>query len=120
VIARVVQLAQSASPTTAVVLLVAPNLVPLIGVLAWGWNVPTILVLYWVENGIVGILNVPKMLLAAAPDTDTEGIRIAPAGVVLPKTGQVVLFLMCWSWSRPPLTSDCTSANTRPTRDAEA
>ena len=58
----------AASPTTSVVLLVAFNLVPLAGVLFWGWNVATLLVLYWVENGIVGALNVPKMLLASGPD----------------------------------------------------
>src|SRR5206468_7797702 len=94
VIARAVRLAQTASPTTSLVLLVAFNLVPLIGVLAWGWNVATLLVLYWVENGIVGILNVPKMLLAAAPETGTAGPRITPAGVAFTKGGQVVFFLM--------------------------
>src|SRR4029079_10475578 len=52
------------SSTTSIVTLVGFNLVPLIGVLAWGWGVSTILVLYWVENGIVGLLNVPKILLA--------------------------------------------------------
>ena len=67
-IARTVRLATAASPTTSVVLLVAVNLVPLAGVLLWGWNVATLLVLYWVENGIVGALNVPKMLLASGPD----------------------------------------------------
>jgi len=68
VIARAVRLAVAASPTTSVVLLVAFNLIPLAGVLFWGWNVATLLVLYWVENGIVGALNVPKMLLASGPD----------------------------------------------------
>jgi hypothetical protein len=33
-------------------------------VLVGRWSVATLLVLYWVENGIVGILNVPKILLA--------------------------------------------------------
>jgi hypothetical protein len=68
VIDRAVRLAMTTSSTTSVVLLVGFNLIPLAGVLFWGWNVATLLVLYWVENGIVGILNVPKMLLAAGPD----------------------------------------------------
>lgn len=55
------------------VLLIAFNLVPLAGVLLWGWNVATLLALYWVENGIVGILNVPKILLARGPATPPEG-----------------------------------------------
>jgi hypothetical protein len=67
-IERAVRLAQSASPTTSIVLLVAVNLIPLAGVLLWGWNVATLLVLYWVENGIVGVLNVPKMVLASGTD----------------------------------------------------
>jgi hypothetical protein len=37
---------------------------PLVGVLFWGWNLWSIIILYWIENGIVGALNVPKMLLA--------------------------------------------------------
>ena len=52
------------SSVTAVVLLIAVNLVPLAGVIWWGWNVYSLLVLYWIENGIIGILNVPKILRA--------------------------------------------------------
>ena len=83
-IARAVRLAQATSSTTSVALLIAFNLVPLIGVLAWGWNVATILVLYWVENGIVGVLNVPKMLLAAGPDEPPERtVQVRGIGPVL-------------------------------------
>jgi hypothetical protein len=46
--------------------LVAFNLLPLVGVIFLGWDLLSILVLYWIESGIVGLLNVPKMLLAAA------------------------------------------------------
>ena len=67
-IERAVRLARATSSTTSIVLLVTFNLIPLAGVLFWGWNVATLLVLYWVENGIVGLLNVPKMLLAQGPD----------------------------------------------------
>jgi len=67
VIDRAVRLARATSSTTSVVLLVGFNLVPLAGVLFWGWNISTLLIRYWVENGIVGILNVPKILLAEGP-----------------------------------------------------
>jgi hypothetical protein len=43
-------------------LLVAANLVPLHGVLFWGWEVFPLLVLFWAENVIVGVLNVARML----------------------------------------------------------
>lgn len=45
----------------AVVGLILANLVPLAGVLLFGWNLWTILAIYWVENGIVGFYNVLKM-----------------------------------------------------------
>jgi hypothetical protein len=69
VIDRAVRLARTTSPMTSAVVLVAFNLIPLVGVLFWGWNVATLLALYWVENGIVGLLNVPKILLAEGTPT---------------------------------------------------
>lgn len=93
-IERSVRLAQAASSTTSVVLLVGFNLVPLVGVILWGWNVATLLVLYWVENGIVGLLNVPKMLLASAPEGGSVGVVRAGGLAVASKMGQVGFFLV--------------------------
>ncbi|MEX2548256.1 MAG: DUF6498-containing protein [Chloroflexota bacterium] len=59
---RALSVGQSAP--IAVAILVAANLVPLIGVLWFGWDVGMILITYWLENGIVGLLNVFKILLA--------------------------------------------------------
>lgn len=39
----------------------AGNLVPLIGVLLLGWDLPSILVMYWIETGVVGPINVLKI-----------------------------------------------------------
>ncbi len=44
--------------------LVLANLVPLAGVLWWGWDLFAVLTLYWAENVVVGAWNVVKMLLA--------------------------------------------------------
>jgi hypothetical protein len=49
----------------AAAVLVAVNLVPLVGVLFWGWDVAIILISYWIENGIIGLINIPKIVLAA-------------------------------------------------------
>lgn len=49
------------SSVGAVVALVLANLVPLAGVLWFGWSIWTILTIYWLENGIVGFFNVLKM-----------------------------------------------------------
>lgn len=50
--------------TLALVVLVAFNLVPLIGVLFWGWSMMLILVLYWLENGVIGVINIFKIATA--------------------------------------------------------
>ena len=76
--------------------LVAANLLPLAGVLWWGWSVLDVLVVYWLESGIVGALNVPKILLAEGEASggttftingrpvDLEGMgRAANAGLAL-------------------------------------
>ncbi|HUP54991.1 MAG TPA: DUF6498-containing protein [Methylomirabilota bacterium] len=88
-IARAVRIAQAASTTTSVLVLIAFNLIPLVGVLFGRWSVATLLVLYWVENGIAGILNVPKILLAegtgqTAPTGRTVGAVAVGALTRLP------------------------------------
>jgi hypothetical protein len=54
------------SPST--LALIAANLLPLYGVLAWDWQVGPLLVLFWLENVIIGVLTVARMLLAAPSD----------------------------------------------------
>ncbi len=48
----------------AVIALIVANVIPLVGVLLLGWSVWNILVIYWLENGIVGVINVLKMARA--------------------------------------------------------
>ena len=45
-------------------MLVGANLVPLAGVLFFGWSVFATLLLFWLENVIVGVFNVLRMLVA--------------------------------------------------------
>lgn len=56
------------SSAGAVVALIVANAIPLLGVLFLGWNVWNILVIYWIENGIVGVINVLKMSRADGSD----------------------------------------------------
>lgn len=49
------------------ILLVLTNLIPVFGVIYLGWDVGTLLILYWLESLIIGALNVPKMLACRAP-----------------------------------------------------
>ena len=52
------------SSRVSVALLVLTNLIPLAGVLWLRWNLLLILALYWIENGIVGAINIVKILMA--------------------------------------------------------
>lgn len=64
---RWLALYRTSSWTMAAVALVVANTVPLAGVLFFGWNVWTILIVYWLENGVVGAINVLKMRRAEGP-----------------------------------------------------
>ncbi len=50
------------SPTAWV--LIAANLAPLYGVLALGWEVLPVMVLFWLENVVIGVLNALRMVVA--------------------------------------------------------
>jgi Family of unknown function (DUF6498) len=94
VIGSAVRLARATSTTSSAIVLVAFNLIPLAGVLFWGWNVATLLVLYWVENGIVGILNVPKILLARGPAEPGVGALRINGRVSTSNVGAAIFFLI--------------------------
>ena len=61
---------RTASPV-AMAFLVGANLVPLVGVLFLGWSLTTLVALYWLENGVVGVFAVGRILTAA-------GVSAAP------------------------------------------
>ena len=61
------------SSAVAVALLVITNLIPIGGVLFLGWDLLLILALYWAENGVVGVINVLKILMAEGTDTAGSG-----------------------------------------------
>jgi hypothetical protein len=65
----------SVRPSLTVVFLVAVNLIPLFGVLFLGWSLFSIMVLYWLENGSIGLFNLAKIALASAP-------MVGPSGAV--------------------------------------
>ena len=54
-------------PVSAWVLLAA-NLIPVAGVLLWGWSVFALLVLFWMENVLLGVFFVLRMLCADPRD----------------------------------------------------
>ena len=83
---RLVRFYRTSSDERSVVALLIANLIPLVGVVFFGWNLATILIIYWLENGIVGLWNVPRMALAGRQSV--LGVRPAPsvAATRLPST----------------------------------
>jgi len=51
-----------ADPST--LFLIAANLLPLVGVLFWHWDLYSLLVLYWMETGIIGFFAIIRMAIA--------------------------------------------------------
>ena len=60
------------SRRAAVAALLVTNVVPLVGVVAFGWSVQTLLLLYWLESGVVGAYNVPKIRRAHGAETESS------------------------------------------------
>jgi len=82
-VGRAVGLYRRTAFTRSAIVLVIANVIPIVGVLFFGWSLITILVLYWIENGIVGFWNIPKIALAQGsiiprlPDMPDSAARAA-------------------------------------------
>jgi hypothetical protein len=63
---------ESAS-TVSIAALLASNLAPLFGVLFGGWSLLLLLMVYWIESGIVGAVNVAKMAMARGTQPQARG-----------------------------------------------
>lgn len=57
-----------------IIFLVIANLLPIVGVIWWQWSVFAVMLLFWLENIIVGLLNMPRILFASG-DTGNKYTR---------------------------------------------
>lgn len=48
----------------AIAALIMTNVLPLVGALIFGWSVTELVIIYWIENGVIGLYNIPKIILA--------------------------------------------------------
>ncbi|MBE0622534.1 MAG: hypothetical protein IH605_18235 [Burkholderiales bacterium] len=62
------------SPSSLV--LIAANLLPLYGVLVFDWPVFPVMLLFWLENVVIGVLNALRMLLADPTDLALWGAKL--------------------------------------------
>ena len=62
--------------------LVVSNLVPLAGVLFLGWHVLDILLLFWLENIVIGLINVLKMFCVAISHKENGNLALLPFFIV--------------------------------------
>ena len=82
-VGRAVGLYRRTAFTRSAIVLVIANVIPIVGVLFFGWSLITILVVDWIENGIVGFWNIPKIALAQGsiiprlPDMPDSAARAA-------------------------------------------
>jgi hypothetical protein len=62
--------------------IIASNAIPVAGVLFFGWQALPLLVFYWIENVVIGAVNVPKILVAGLTKGDfvqrTAGFVLVP------------------------------------------
>ncbi len=46
--------------------ILAANLIPVFGVLVWGWSAGLLMLVYWLENVVIGLFNAARMIAAGA------------------------------------------------------
>jgi hypothetical protein len=61
-------------------LLVAANLLPIAGVVWWGWDAFVLLMLYWLETAIIGFWTIVR-LIAAPTAVDVSGKPLNEVGI---------------------------------------
>jgi hypothetical protein len=77
---------------TTLLSILAANLFPLLAVLLFDWQLADIMLLYWLENGIIGALNAVKILLAQGEAPTDHPIKIN--GKEVESTAAVKWFLV--------------------------
>ena len=79
------------------VALIAANIIPVIGVLLYDWDVLSILLLYWTESVIIGVLNVARMVASDSGDVLQGVLALADRPIPdeirdnMPKVGGSIL-----------------------------
>jgi hypothetical protein len=73
-------------------ILLGANLVPLVGVIFWGWDAFVLLMLYWLETAIIAFWTVTR--IATLPVSALEDIKIGSGKSVTSSVGLAVFFTL--------------------------
>lgn len=73
--------------------LVAANALPVIGVLFLGWQVGTLVMVYWLENVVIGLFNAARMFLAQGT-VNQKGQPVEGIGAAFMKLFMIPFFLV--------------------------
>jgi Family of unknown function (DUF6498) len=90
-----------------ILFLLAANSLPILGVLAWGWDVFVLLVLYWLETATIGIWMIARVAIApagsldpnAADDSQTKTPSLFLAGFFVMHAGIFMAVHMVFLWT---------------------
>jgi hypothetical protein len=66
--------------TASALTLIVYNFLPIAGVIFWDWSLFTVLLLYWLESGVIGFFNMFKIGMARAPFDESFRINNQPPG----------------------------------------
>lgn len=78
----------------AALLLIVVNMIPLCGVLFFGWSLFSIMLLYWLENGIIGFFNIFKIARASAPRSEDAGFTANRRSASSPNKAVLIAFFV--------------------------
>jgi len=76
--------------------LVAANLVPIAGALFWGWAVADVVLLYWIENLVIGFFNLLRIMFAQPDQSEAaaRGLEITGGALLAGKAAFASFFLV--------------------------
>lgn len=75
------------------------GLYPLLGVMYLGWNIQTILFLYWFENIIAGFWNIQKMRIAEMPIANKDFVTPSDRGYSIREKNRMVIIAFIFHFS---------------------
>ncbi len=83
-----------AKKPTSITALIAANAVPLLGVLFLGWNMFTLMLIYWIESAVIGAFNVLKMATARGAMKTKAGDAVPAAAQHLTRLFMIPFFIV--------------------------